>query len=516
MNSKPHQPDKVWNLRQHAQQSPQRVVVSCDDKSLTYGELESLANKMARYFRSRGLFRGDHIALLIGNCPEMLAVVWGAWRAGLYITPMSTSLTLTELTYMVSDCDAKLVIVDVALGETSLQLASQLNTEELQFASVGGATPNCTDLNAILSTISDQPIQDESPGALMMYTSGTTGYPKGVIRPLPDASQVATPAFAADLITLFGMGGNEVRYLSTQPLYHAAALRFALAVTAGGGYVRIMPRFHAKKALTLLESDQITHSQWVPVMFQRLMGLPENLRKAFHAPKHRCAIHGAAPCSVSLKQDMIEWWGPIFLEYYSGSEGVGLSMIDSHEAQKHPGSVGRVVKGKLHVVENPDSTTELPPGQVGMLFFSGIAPFQYYKEPGKTAGRTHVNGWQTLGDLGHVDIDGYVYLSDRLDDMIISGGVNVYPQEIEKIISEVSGVDDCAVVGISNAEFGERPVAFVVPESAHSPASLIDRVRKHCEKHLERIKRPDRFELIVKLPRTPTGKLLRKQLRNYI
>jgi fatty-acyl-CoA synthase len=213
---------------------------------------------------------------------------------------------------------------------------------------------------------------------------------------------------------------------------------------------------------------------------------------------------------------MIDWGGPIFLEYYSGSEGVGLSMIDSHEAQTHPGSVGRVVKGKLHVVENPDSMTELPPGQVGMLFFSGIAPFQYYKEPGKTAGRTHVNGWQTLGDLGHVDIDGYVYLSDRLDDMIISGGVNVYPQEIEKIISEVSGVDDCAVVGISNAEFGERPVAFVVPESAHSPASLIDRVRKHCEQHLERIKRPDQFELIVKLPRTPTGKLLRKQLRNYI
>ena len=191
-------------------------------------------------------------------------------------------------------------------------------------------------------------------------------------------------------------------------------------------------------------------------------------------------------------------------------------MIDSHEAQSHPGSVGKVVKGVLHVVEGPEALTELPPGEVGMLYFSGIAPFQYYNEPEKTAARTHVHGWQTLGDLGHVDNDGYVYLSDRLDDMIISGGVNVYPQEIEKVIQQVTGVLECAVVGISDAEFGERPVAFVVPESAHSPASLLQKVRYQCEQHLGRIKRPDRFELIVQLPRTPTGKLLRRQLRNYI
>jgi len=516
MNSSTHQSSKVWDLRQHAQKSPSQLAVSCGDVHYTYGELETLANQIAALFRSFGLVRGDHIALLIGNRPEILAVVWGAWRAGLYITPIPTALTLTEITYMVTDCDAKMVLVDAALGESSENIAKQLASDTLHFVSVGGAIQNCTDLHRKSPSFSGNPIEDECPGALMMYTSGTTGYPKGVIRPLPDATIKATPSFAADLISLFGMGGEDVRYLSTQPLYHAAALRFALAVTAGGGYVCIMQRFNAEQAIELLQSEKITHSQWVPVMFQRLLNLPLHLREAFHAPHHRCAIHGAAPCGIALKQAMIDWWGPIFLEYYSGSEGVGLSLIDSHEAQSHPGSVGKVVKGVLHVVEGPEALTELPPGEVGMLYFSGIAPFQYYNEPEKTAARTHVHGWQTLGDLGHVDNDGYVYLSDRLDDMIISGGVNVYPQEIEKVIQQVTGVLECAVVGISDAEFGERPVAFVVPESAHSPASLLQKVRYQCEQHLGRIKRPDRFELIVQLPRTPTGKLLRRQLRNYI
>ena len=392
MNTATHQPSKVWDLRHHAQKSPHQLAVSCGDANLTYGALETLANQIAALFRSFGLVRGDHIAMLIGNRPEVLAVVWGAWRAGLYITPMSTALTLTEITFMVNDCDAKMVLVDEALGESSKNLANQISSDTLHFVSVGGAVENCTDLNAMTISFSGDPIDDECPGALMMYTSGTTGYPKGVIRPLPDAKTRGTPSFAADLIALFGMGGDDVRYLSTQPLYHAAALRFALAVTAGGGYVCIMQRFNAEQAIELLQSEKITHSQWVPVMFQRLLNLPSDLRETFHAPHHRCAIHGAAPCGIALKQAMIDWWGPIFLEYYSGSEGVGLSLIDSHEAKTHPGSVGKVVKGVLHVVQGPEALTELPPGEVGMLYFSGIPPFQYYKEPEKTAARTNVHG----------------------------------------------------------------------------------------------------------------------------
>lgn len=503
----------LHDLRVHARHDPDRLAVVCNGQSWTYGALESLSNRMARVFRACGLARGDHVAMLVGNRPEILALVWAAWRTGIYLTPMPTTLTSTELSYMVQDCDAKLVVCDAQYVQVGTALVRDLENSALNFLSLGGIVEGCESLESRLGGVPDAPLDDECPGALMMYTSGTTGRPKGVIRPLLPANWRGTPPFTADLLNLFGVGGADVRYLSTQPLYHAAALRFALAVTAGGGFVHVMSRFDALEALELLEQENITHSQWVPAMFQRMLRLPPARIANFSAPAHRCAIHGAAPCTPELKRTMIEWWGPILLEYYSGSEGVGLSLIDSHDALTHPGSVGRVCKGNLHVVSDPMSDIELPSGETGMLYFSGITPFEYYKAPDKTAARTHFKGWQTLGDLGYVDAHGYLYLSDRMDDMIISGGVNVYPQEIELVIRQVPGVHDCAVVGFPNEDFGERPVAFVVPESAHSPASLLERVRTHCQEHLGRIKRPDRFELITDLPRTATGKLLRRQLK---
>jgi fatty-acyl-CoA synthase len=450
----------------------------------------------------------------MGNRPEMLALVWAAWRSGVYLTPLPTTLTGTELAYMVQDCDAQLFVCDAQWGELGAALARHLETAPLQWLSLGGHIEGHDRLEARWATCPDVPLSDECPGALMMYTSGTTGAPKGVIRPLLPADWRGTPPFAADLLSLFHMGGVDVRYLSTQPLYHAAALRFALAVTAGGGHVHVMSRFDPLQALHLLAQEQITHSQWVPAMFQRLLRLPASQIAAFSAPSHRCAIHGAAPCTVGLKQAMIDWWGPILLEYYSGSEGVGLSMLTAHEALAHPGSVGRVCKGKLHVVRDRDSEVELPAGEIGMLYFSGITPFEYYKAKEKTAERTHAKGWQTLGDLGYVDAEGFLYLTDRMDDMLISGGVNVYPQEIEQVILQVPGVHDCAVIGVADDDFGERPVAFVVPAQPDSPTSLIERVRIHCLEHLGRIKRPERFELIAELPRTATGKLLRRELRD--
>lgn len=506
-------PPVVHDLRTHAKASPDCLAVVCNEQRWTYGELESLSNRIARALRACGLSRGDHLAILVGNRPEILALVWAAWRCGVYLTPLPTTLTRTELTYMLQDCDAKVFVCDVLFAEVGHGLAEQLWGAPMHWLSLSGDIPGYASLQAQLDTLPDGPLPDECPGALMMYTSGTTGTPKGVIRPLLPADWQGTPPFAADLLNLFGLGGQEVRYLSTQPLYHAAALRFALAVTAGGGLVHVMSRFDAGQALYLLQHERITHSQWVPAMFQRLLRLPAHEIAHFKAPDHRCAIHGAAPCSPELKQAMIGWWGPILLEYYSGSEGVGLSLLDSHEALQHPGSVGRVCKGQLHVVSDPTSATELPAGEVGMLYFSGIAPFEYYKAQEKTASRTHSEGWQTLGDQGYINADGYLFLTDRMDDMIISGGVNVYPQEIEQAIRQVAGVQDCAVVGFPDPDFGERPVAFVVPETAHSPAGLLERVRAHCMEHLGRIKRPERIELIADLPRTPTGKLLRRQLR---
>ena len=485
--------DDTLDLRCHAAAAPQRRAVVCGSESLTYGELEALANRIAALLRGRGLRRGDHIAMHVGNRPEALAIGWAAWRTGLYLTPLPTTASASELRYLAEDCDAKLVFINEGPAPGWLR----------------AGVPALTLSPALLAGASPLPAEHEPPGALLMYTSGTTGAPKGVYRPLLAADWRGTPPFAADLIGLFGVGGSEVRYLSTAPLYHAAPLRTALAVTAGGGTVFVMEQFDADAALRILEDEAITHSQWVPEMFQRLLALPAERRARLEAPAHRTAIHGASPCPSALKRKMIEWWGPILLEYYSGSEGIGLTLIDSQEALQHPGSVGRARKGVLHIVDVTGH--ELPPGCTGLVCFSGVSPFAYYKAPEKTAKRTTPQGWQTFGDVGHVDTDGYLYLTDRLDDMIISGGVNVYPQEIEAVLREAPGVWDCAVIGQPDARFGERPVAFVV-QARDAPLSL-DALRIFCEARLARTKPPAAFHVIEALPRSLTGKLLRRQLR---
>ena len=400
-----------------------------------------------------------------------------------------------------------------ALAEPLAQKA-EAGVHCLSFGSIPGFTP----IEPLLANAKDTPHDHEPPGALMVYTSGTTGAPKGVFRDLPPADFAGTPAFAADLHPLFGLGEPDVVYLSTAPLYHAAPLRFGLAVTAGGGTVHVMDRFDADEALRLLETRAVTHSQWVPTMFQRLLALPAERRRAFSAPSHRVAVHGAAPCTPALKQSMIDWWGPILLEYYSGSEGIGLTLIDSAEALQKPGSVGRARKGQIHILDTEGN--ELPADETGVVYFSGIKPFAYYKAAEKSAAKTSSQGWQTFGDMGHVDADGWLFLTDRQDDMIISGGVNVYPQEIEAALREVRGVWDCAVVGVPDDRFGERPMAFVVAEQydgnrnpAAEATDLIPRLIAHCEHHLGRVKRPAEIRMIDALPRSPTGKLLRRQLR---
>lgn len=506
-------PQAMQDLRIHATRRPHAAAIVCGGRSVTYGELEALANRLASIIRDSGLQRGDHAVAVMGNRPELLALAWAAWRTGIYLTPLSTALTPQELARLIEHCDARLVLADGALPEIAAELPTRVvpAAGQIRWLMVGGTADGFELLETELACASPEAAVHEPPGALMMTTSGTTGAPKGVIRPLLPPDWRGTPPFAADLITLFDVGGEEVRYLSTAPLYHAAPLRFALAVTAGGGCVHVMDGFDAREALDLLQREGITHSQWVPAMFQRLLALPDHLREAFHAPAHRIAIHGAAPCPVAVKRAMITWWGPILLEYYSGSEGVGLTMLDSHEALAHPGSVGRARKGQLHVVD--DSGRTLAPGSTGLVCFSGVAPFAYHRAPEKTAARTLPGGLQTFGDIGHVDAEGWLYLTDRLDDMIISGGVNLYPQEIEAAITEVPGVWECAVVGVPDERFGERPAAFVVPQRDHQPQAVLDAVRRRCQQVLGRFKQPVAFHLLQALPRTPTGKLLRRELR---
>lgn len=500
------------DLRHWATHFPDRVALSIGEEELTYGALEAGANQLARVFEASGLQRGDHIVAFLPNTTFMFVLAWAAYRGGLYFTPSSNSLSLKDAAYIVGNSQAKLVLADATVKTPVAELPG-LCKQEIHWLSHGKTMPSFASVHALMAGMSTQPRNEETPGALMLYTSGTTGAPKGVWRPLPAADYKGPPTFAADLMVLFGID-EHVRYLSTAPLYHAAPLRFALTVTATGGSVFGMQKFEAEDALKMLMDKRITHSQWVPTMLQRLLRLPEDTRRSFSAPHHVMALHSAAPCPLPVKHAIIDWWGPVLMEYYSGTEGVGLTMLDSREWLERPGSVGKTRKGVPHVLD--DDWAELPAGQVGRIFFSGVSPFQYFGEPEKTAGRTSPQGFQTLGDIGYLDSEGYMFLTDRMDDMIISGGVNVYPQEIESAIMELPCIVDVGVVGAADEEFGERPVAFVVADGKIPATELTALLGMHCNKQLGRIKSPARYVVLAQMPRSPTGKLIRRELREML
>jgi len=496
-------------LREWAAREPARIAATVNGEPTSYGAMERDANLLAQAFRRLGLRRGDHIALAISNDAFVFSLVWAGYRAGLYITPVPYTATAKDAAYVMRDCEARVVVIDGRLPvAAALPPLLRDGPNCLAFAR---DIEGCTRIEALMAESPAEPLADESPGALMLYTSGTTGAPKGVWRPLPEDGS-GVPPFARDLLAVFDIT-SDARYLSTAPLYHAAPLRFSLAFTAVGATAVVMEKFDAARALDLLESERITHSQWVPTMFNRLLALPEARRAAFHAPAHRLALHSAAPCPVPLKRAMIAWWGPILQEYYAGSESVGLCTITSEEWLRKPGSVGRCRKGVLHILG--EDWSELPPGQTGRIYFSGIPPFQYFNAPEKTAARNSPQGYQTFGDIGRVDEEGYLFMTDRQDDMIISGGVNIYPQELEAAILELPEVAECAVIGVADPDFGERPVAFVVArDEGADPAQLRARIDVWCLDRLGRIKRPKELHVLDKLPRSATGKLLRRELRS--
>ncbi|MDQ8732793.1 AMP-binding protein [Bradyrhizobium sp. LHD-71] len=505
-----------FGLRDWARREPnRRAVKEVNGATTSFAELERLANRFAHLLRHAGLRRGDHVAAVLGNGPHILALAWASYRAGLYFTPVANTLSPGEMSYVVANSQAGAVIADQRYAAAAQNLPQAQNSAH-HFYALGSAISSYQPLEPVLASMPDAPIADESPGTIMLYSSGTTGAPKGIWRPLPTIEQIGDgpPPFARDLISLFDIR-NDDRYLSTAPLYHAAPLRWSLAVIAAGGSAVLMGKFDAELALSLLGQEGITVSQWVPTMFHRMLALPEARRKAFRAPRHRAAYHAAAPISVPLKRAMIDWWGPIIQEYYGGSESVGLCSISTEEWLRKPGSVGRSRKGMIHILN--ERYEEQPTGLPGTIFFSGATSFQYFGEPEKTASRTSPQGYQTFGDIGFVDGDGYLYLSDRLDDMIISGGVNIYPQEIEQALDKAPGVAEAGVVGMKDAEFGERPIAFVrLMDTAADRDKLRAELFTYCREQLGRTKQPKEIRLIDVLPRSEAGKLLRRTLREMV
>jgi long-chain acyl-CoA synthetase len=501
----------------HAASHPDRIALRMADSgaSLTYRELEDRSNQVAQWLRSLGLKAGDHIAILLENHPRFFELCFGAHRAGIIYTAMSTRLTAGEAAYIVGNCEARVLVTSRAMTDLALELAAAAPGLAHRFM-IDGTTPGYASYEAALATQPAIRIADETAGGDMLYSSGTTGRPKGVWVP-PAAPEIDAPNALMQVCTsLYGMDTDTV-YLSPAPLYHAAPLRFCMMVMRLGGTCVVMEHFDAARYLELVERHRVTHTQLVPTMFVRMLKLPDDERRRHDLSSLRVAIHAAAPCPVPVKRSMIEWWGPVIWEYYAGTEGNGMTMVDSAAWLAHPGTVGRAVIGVLKICD--EAGDECPAGATGTVYFADGRPFEYHGDVAKTADSRNARGWTTLGDVGHVDAEGYLYLTDRKAYMIISGGVNIYPQECENLLITHPKVFDCAVIGVPDEEFGEAVKAVVQPrdmmEAAGPAAATLEaELIAFCRAHLSPIKCPKSIDFEAELPRAPTGKLYKRLLRD--
>src|SRR5271155_5025847 len=405
------------------------VIMGADGRRVSYAELEAASIRLAHLFRSRGLTVGDHIAVLLDNAPQYFEVAWAALRSGLYVTPINWHLSSDEAAYIISDCGALAVVTTSRLAETVEALLPKLELVPTRLA-LDGALSGFEDFDAATAGQPEQPSADETEGSFMLYSSGTTGRPKGIMRPLSGEPFGTSAGMAQVMVHMYGFDESSV-YLCPAPLYHAGPLGWSMGAQAIGATVVVMERFDAAEVLRLIEEHRITHAQFVPTHFVRLMKLPEETKRSVDLSSLRMVVHAAAPCPVEIKRQMIEWLGPIIHEYYSGTEGIGFCAIGPHEWLEHPGSVGRSMTS-VHILD--DEGNELGPEQVGQIWFESPMQFEYYRDPAKTAQVWNEKGWSTLGDVGYLDSEGYLYLTDRVSNMIISGGVNIYPQEIENLL----------------------------------------------------------------------------------
>ncbi|UOT04514.1 acyl-CoA synthetase [Rhodococcus opacus] len=500
----------------HAATTPDKpaVIMAGTGQTVTFAELEFRSIRIARHLHARGLRRGDHVAVLATNTPAIFDIYWAAMRSGLYLTMANWHLTPPEIAYIVEDCGAKALIVDAALDAVARELPALTPATEHRLA-FAGTIPGYDSLDRAAAAESDVPLTDQPRGADMLYSSGTTGRPKGIKPELP-ARQIQEPGdtMTGMNATVWGVTPDTV-YLSPAPLYHAAPLRTCASVQALGGTVVVMDRFDAEQALAYIEQYRVTYSQWVPTMFVRMLKLPAETRKKYDVSSLRVAVHAAAPCPVEVKRQMIEWWGPILSEYYSSTELNGMTLVNSDEWLRKPGTVGRAALGVAHICG--DDGADLAPGEIGTLYFErDTLPFEYHNAPAKTRDAQHPQHptWTTTGDVGYLDEDEYLFLTDRKSFMIISGGVNIYPQEIENTLTGHPAVLDVAVIGIPDEEMGESVLAVVqtVPGVTGDDA-LAGELLDHVRGRLARFKVPRNVVFSDDLPRTPTGKLVKGTLR---
>ncbi len=497
----------------HAANRPDHpaVIMAGSGNQITYGEMDDQANQFAQLLRGRGFAPDDAFAVLLENRIEYFPLVWGSQRAGTLLVPVSTRLTAPEIAYILNDSGAKLLISSPAFEGVVDDIRKEC--PELEILVTDGAGEE--NFAAALASHPVEPIADQCAGATMLYSSGTTGRPKG-IRPSPPEDP--DPKAPIPILSLATMGAGmptdgSMIYLSPAPLYHAAPLAWSSAAQRLGATLIVLEKFEPEAALAAIEKYKVTDSQWVPTHFVRFLKLDPAIRTKYDLSSHKRALHAAAPCPVPIKREMIEWWGSIVNEYYAGSEGIGMTMIGSEDWLKHPGTVGKSIYGILHVC-GPDGE-EVAAGEDGLIYFENALLPTYHNDPEKTAEAMHPKGWMTLGDIGHVDGDGYLFLTDRKSHMIISGGVNIYPQEIENLLITHDKVMDAAVIGAPCPDLGEKVVAVVQPiDMAEAGEDFEAELRAFLAPSLARIKMPKLFDFRPELPREANGKLYKRELRN--
>jgi len=489
-------------------------IMAATSEAVTYRELEVRSNRLAHLFRKHGLKRLDHYSIFMENNSRYLEACGAGERSGLYYTCINSFLTPGELAYLLVNSQSKILITSVAkldIARVAIQACPEI---KLCIVADGpGESERIVGLADVTADLPKTPIADEWLGTAMLYSSGTTGRPKGILRPLPEEPPKHNlPLF--DFLTRLWQYREGMVYLSPAPLYHSAPQAAVNLTIRMGGTVVIMEHFDPERYLQLVEQWGITHSQLVPTMFSRMLKLPEEVRKRYDLSSLETAIHAAAPCPALVKDDMIKWWGPIIHEYYGATEGLGFTACDSEEWLAHRGTVGKVLLGDLHILD--ENMRECPTGTPGQVWFKTASPFEYFNDPEKTKEARSADGsMSTVGDVGYVDEDRFLYLTDRATFMIISGGVNIYPQECENLLITHPKVADAAVFGVPNADLGEEVKAVVQPMPGVTPGpALAEELIAFCGQSLSRQKVPRSVDFEKELPRLPTGKLYKRLLRD--
>ena len=478
---------------------------------MSFGELAEITERLAALLRTR-LDIGERVALLCLNDPYYLAAAWACRRAGLRFVPINWHLTFDEVRYVTQDSNARALVASAALGEIASRLPKAAPDLEL-LLTLGGVIENFVPLEDALRSAPERPLEDRTDGIYMFYSSGTTGRPKGILRPLPEAPFGTPTPMEVVLSSIYSVSESSI-LLTPAPLYHGAPMGWSLAAQGLGATVLVMERFDPELMLATVERYHVTHIQCVPIHFVRMLRLPVETRARYDLSSLECVVHAAAPCPPDVKRAMIEWVGPIVSEYYSATEGAGFTHVDSETWLKRPGTVGKpIIGGAPHILN--DAGDELPPNEIGLVYFEDTPTFHYHGDEEKTASFFNERGWGCNGDMGWLDEEGFLFLADRKSHMIISGGVNIYPQEVEDHLLGHPFVADAAVIGVPNAEHGEEVKAVVQlqPNGPPPTESVAAELISFCRKSLAGFKCPRSVDFVEELPRLPNGKLLKRELR---